>query len=166
MVAVEVPEELGVGDEGPGPVELSEALQVGRQLGAALERLSAPQRLIVGLHYLEDSIWPNRAGDRTGTRYHQEPPAPRAPGPEAGTDAACHCRRTAVNPSTDPRDAEERALAQALREQVQREETPDVSDALQKRIAAESRDSGVGYVVVQVLLFGALLAAAAWYFWV
>jgi hypothetical protein len=30
-----------------------------------------------------------------------------------------------------------------------------VSEALQKRIAAESRDSGVGYVVVQVLLFGA-----------
>jgi RNA polymerase sigma-70 factor (ECF subfamily) len=54
MVAVEVPEELGTGDEGPGPAELSEALQAGRQLGAALERLSAPQRLIVGLHYLED----------------------------------------------------------------------------------------------------------------
>ncbi|WP_163063523.1 RNA polymerase sigma factor, partial [Acinetobacter baumannii] len=34
--------------------ELSEVLQAGRQLGAALERLSAPQRLIVGLHYLED----------------------------------------------------------------------------------------------------------------
>ncbi len=54
MVAVEVPEELGIGDEGPGPAELSEALQAGRHLGAALERLSAPQRLIVGLHYLED----------------------------------------------------------------------------------------------------------------
>ena len=54
MVAVEVPEELGIGDEGPGPAELSEALQAGRQLGAALERLSAPQRLIIGLHYLED----------------------------------------------------------------------------------------------------------------
>ncbi|RTQ87404.1 MULTISPECIES: hypothetical protein [Stenotrophomonas] len=67
--------------------------------------------------------------------------------------------------STDPRDAEKRALAQALREQVQQEETPDVSEALQKRITAESRDSGVGYVAVQVLLFGALLAAAAWYFW-
>lgn len=53
-MAVEVPEELGIGDEGPGPAELSEALQAGRQLGAALERLSAPQRLIVGLHYLED----------------------------------------------------------------------------------------------------------------
>ena len=71
-----------------------------------------------------------------------------------------------MNPPTDPRDAEERALAQALREQVQREETPDVSEALQKRIAAESRDSGVGYVVVQVVLLGALVAAAAWYFWV
>jgi len=70
-----------------------------------------------------------------------------------------------VSPSTDPRDAEERALAQALREQTQQEETPDVSEALQKRIAAESRDSGVGYVVVQVLLLGALVAAAVWYFW-
>ena len=54
MVAVEVPEELGIGDDGPGPAELSEALQAGRQLGAALERLTPPQRLIVGLHYLED----------------------------------------------------------------------------------------------------------------
>ncbi|MEG0186326.1 MAG: sigma-70 family RNA polymerase sigma factor [Stenotrophomonas sp.] len=54
MVAVEVPEALGVGDEGPGPAEFSEALQAGRQLGVALERLTAPQRLIVGLHYLED----------------------------------------------------------------------------------------------------------------
>ncbi|MFB5207990.1 hypothetical protein CEK00_14020 [Stenotrophomonas maltophilia] len=70
-----------------------------------------------------------------------------------------------MNPPTDPRDAEERALAQALRKQARQEEAPDVSEALQKRIAAESRDSGVGYVVVQVLLFGALLAAAAWYFW-
>ncbi|KRG53735.1 hypothetical protein WAB97_012470 [Stenotrophomonas maltophilia] len=68
--------------------------------------------------------------------------------------------------STDPRDAEKRALAHALREQVQQEETPDVSEALQKRIAAESRDSGVGYVVVQVVLLGALVAAAVWYFWV
>ncbi|EPG2419091.1 hypothetical protein ACWWU7_07075 [Stenotrophomonas sp. SM006] len=70
-----------------------------------------------------------------------------------------------MSPSTDPRDAEERALAQALREQTQQEETPDVSEALQKRIAAESRDSGVGYVVVQVVLLGALVAAAVWYFW-
>jgi len=70
-----------------------------------------------------------------------------------------------VNPPTDPRDAEKRALAQALREQAQQEQTPDVSEALQKRIAAESRDSGVGNVGVQVLLFGALLAAAGWYFW-
>jgi len=71
-----------------------------------------------------------------------------------------------VNPPTDPRDAEERALAQALREQARQEEAPDVSEALQKRIAAESRDSGVGYVVVQVLLLGALVAGAVWYFWV
>ncbi|HDS1654482.1 hypothetical protein I5U23_14365 [Stenotrophomonas maltophilia] len=71
-----------------------------------------------------------------------------------------------MSPSTDPRDAEERALAQALREQTQQEETPDVSEALQKRIAAESRDGGVGYVVVQVVLLGALVAAAVWYFWV
>lgn len=70
-----------------------------------------------------------------------------------------------MSPPTDPRDAEARALAQALREPAQQEDVPDVSEALQKRIAAESRDSGVGYVVVQVLLFGALLAAAAWYFW-
>ncbi|WP_313139539.1 sigma factor-like helix-turn-helix DNA-binding protein [Stenotrophomonas sp.] len=35
-------------------VAYTTALQAGRQLGAALERLSAPQRLIVGLHYLED----------------------------------------------------------------------------------------------------------------
>lgn len=71
-----------------------------------------------------------------------------------------------MNPPTDPRDAEERALAQALREEAQQEQTPNVSEALQKRIAAESRDSGVGYVVVQVMLVGALLAAGAWYFWV
>ncbi|MBH1405592.1 hypothetical protein ACNPM2_07670 [Stenotrophomonas geniculata] len=70
-----------------------------------------------------------------------------------------------MNPPTDPRDAEERALAQALREQAQQEQTPDVSEALQKRIAAESRDSGVGYVVVQVVLLGALVAGAVWYFW-
>jgi uncharacterized membrane protein len=70
-----------------------------------------------------------------------------------------------VNPPTDPRDADERALAQALREQARQEQTPDVSEALQTRIATESRDSGVGYVVVQVLLVGALLAAGAWYFW-
>ncbi|WP_049403642.1 hypothetical protein [Stenotrophomonas maltophilia] len=70
-----------------------------------------------------------------------------------------------MNLPTAPRDAEERALAQALREQAQQEDAPDVSEALQKRIAAESRDSGVVYVLVQVLLFGALLAAAAWYFW-
>lgn len=70
-----------------------------------------------------------------------------------------------MNLPTDPRDAEERALAQALREQAQQEDAPDVSEALQKRIAAESRDGGVGYVVVQVVLLGALVAAAAWYFW-
>lgn len=70
-----------------------------------------------------------------------------------------------MNPPTDPRDAEERALAQALREQAQQEQTPDVSEALQKRIAVESRDSGVGYVVVQVVLLGALVAGAVWYFW-
>lgn len=68
-----------------------------------------------------------------------------------------------MNRPTDPRDAVKRALAQALREQ--QEETPDVSEALQKRITSESRDSGVGYVVVQVLLFGALVAGAIWYFW-
>ncbi|CRD47314.1 hypothetical protein [Stenotrophomonas thermophila] len=70
-----------------------------------------------------------------------------------------------MNPPTDPRDAEKRALAQALREQAQQEQTPNVSEALQKRIAAESRDSGVGYVMVQVVLLGALVAGAVWYFW-
>ncbi|KAG0927282.1 hypothetical protein G6F31_018106 [Rhizopus arrhizus] len=152
MVAVEVPEELGIGDEGPGPAEFSESLQAGRQLGAALERL----RLRSGR---------DRAGHRAGARYHQEPPVPRAADPEAGADAARHRRRTAVSQSTDPRDADERALAQALREQEQRHAVPDVSEALQQRLHAETHDSGVLYVVVQVLLFGALLAAAAWYFW-
>lgn len=70
-----------------------------------------------------------------------------------------------MNPPTDPRDAEKRALVQALREQAQQDATPDVSEALQQRIAAESRDSGVGYVVVQVVLLGALVAGAVWYFW-
>lgn len=65
--------------------------------------------------------------------------------------------------STDPRDAQERALAQALREQ--QEETPDVREALQKRLKAETRDSGVLYVLVQVLLMGALVAGVIWYFW-
>lgn len=63
------------------------------------------------------------------------------------------------------RDADERALEQALREQAAREETADVSAAVQKRIASESRDSGVGYAVVQIVLLGALLAMAIWYFW-
>ena len=70
-----------------------------------------------------------------------------------------------MNRPTDSRDAEARALAQALREQAQQEETPDVSEALRKRIAAESRDSGVVYVVVQVVLLGALVAGGVWYFW-
>ncbi|MGG6345044.1 hypothetical protein ACQ5SA_17540 [Stenotrophomonas indicatrix] len=70
-----------------------------------------------------------------------------------------------MNRPTDSRDAEERALADALREQAQQEETPDVSEALRERIGAESRHSGVGYVVVQVVLLGALLAGAIWYFW-
>ncbi|WP_414492721.1 hypothetical protein [Stenotrophomonas maltophilia] len=71
-----------------------------------------------------------------------------------------------MNLPTEPRDGEEHALAEALREQAQQEEAPDVSEALQKRIAAESRDSGVWYVVVQVLLVGALVAAGVWYFWI
>jgi hypothetical protein len=70
-----------------------------------------------------------------------------------------------VNRPTDSRDAEERALAQALREQAQQEETPDVSEALQQRISSESRGSDVGYVVVQVLLLGALVTGGVWYFW-
>ncbi|MFG0714506.1 hypothetical protein ACF8O9_16905 [Stenotrophomonas geniculata] len=39
-VVPDVPEELGTGDEGPSPAELREALQAGRQLGVALERLT------------------------------------------------------------------------------------------------------------------------------
>lgn len=43
-----------IGDEEPGPVALSQARQAGTWLAAALERLSPPQRLVVGLHYLEE----------------------------------------------------------------------------------------------------------------
>ncbi|WP_232528169.1 hypothetical protein [Stenotrophomonas maltophilia] len=39
-VVHDVSEELGTGDEGPSPAELREALQAGRQLGVALERLT------------------------------------------------------------------------------------------------------------------------------
>ena len=70
-----------------------------------------------------------------------------------------------MSEANDPRDADARALSQALREQERQEETPDVSDALQQRLKAETRESGVLYVVVQVLLFGVLLAGVAWYFW-
>lgn len=70
-----------------------------------------------------------------------------------------------MSEANDPRDADARALSQALRKQAQQEQTPDVSEALQQRLQAETRDSGVLYVAVQVLLFGALLATAAWYFW-
>ena len=42
---------------------------------------------------------------------------------------------------------------------------PDVNEALQQRLQAETRESGALYVVVQVLLFGALLVGVAWYFW-
>jgi len=70
-----------------------------------------------------------------------------------------------VSEANDPRDADARALSQALREQEQRHAVPDVNEALQQRLQAETRDSGVLYVAVQVLLFGALLATAAWYFW-
>lgn len=65
----------------------------------------------------------------------------------------------------DPRDPEARALSQALQEQERQEETPDVSTAVQQRLKAETRDSGVLYVLVQVLLLGVLVAAAVWYFW-
>ncbi|MEG0186325.1 MAG: hypothetical protein RR704_23045 [Stenotrophomonas sp.] len=70
-----------------------------------------------------------------------------------------------MNRPTDPRDADERALAQVLREQERQEEAPDVSEAVQQRLKAETRDSGVLYVLVQVLLLGTLVAAAVWYFW-
>lgn len=68
-----------------------------------------------------------------------------------------------MSEANDPRDADARALLQALREQEA--SAPDVSAALQQRLQAETRDSGVGYVVVQVLLVCALLAAGVWYFW-
>ncbi|WMJ70973.1 hypothetical protein [Stenotrophomonas sp. 24(2023)] len=64
-----------------------------------------------------------------------------------------------------PRDADARALSQALREQEQQVPVLDVSEAVQQRLQAETRDNGVVYVLVQVLLLGALLGAAAWYFW-
>lgn len=67
--------------------------------------------------------------------------------------------------ANDPRDAEARALSQALREQEQQAAVPDVSEALQQRLKVETRDSGVLYVLVQVLLLGALVAAGVWYFW-
>jgi len=70
-----------------------------------------------------------------------------------------------VSEANDPRDADARALSQALREQERQVPVPDVSEALQQRLQAETRDSGVGYVVAQVLLVCALLAAGAWYFW-
>ncbi|MBN5028135.1 hypothetical protein JY419_01685 [Stenotrophomonas maltophilia] len=70
-----------------------------------------------------------------------------------------------MSEANDPRDADARALSQALREQEQQAPVPDVSEALQQRITFESRESGVWYVVVQVVLFGALAAAGVWYFW-
>lgn len=70
-----------------------------------------------------------------------------------------------MNTPTDPREAEARALAQALREQAQQEQTPDVSEALQKRISTETRDGGAWYVLVQVLLVGVLVAAGVAYIW-
>lgn len=70
-----------------------------------------------------------------------------------------------MSEANDPLDADARVLSQALREQERQAPVPDVSEALQQRLQAETRDSGALYVVVQVLLFGALLAAAAWYFW-
>ncbi|MBO1746383.1 hypothetical protein LMF57_19545 [Stenotrophomonas sp. SI-NJAU-1] len=66
---------------------------------------------------------------------------------------------------TDSREPDERALSQALHEQARQDEMPDVSEALQKRIASESRDSSVGYAVVQIVLLGALVAGGVWYFW-
>lgn len=68
-----------------------------------------------------------------------------------------------MSEANDPRDADARALSRALREQE--ESVPDVREELQQRLQAETRDSGVGYVVVQVLLVCALLAAGVWYFW-
>ena len=70
-----------------------------------------------------------------------------------------------MNPPTDPRDAEARVLAQALREQAQQEATPDVSDPHHNPKPPHTPHPPDPTHHVQVLLFGALLAAAAWYFW-
>ncbi len=54
MVALEAPQDVHAVEDEPGPPELSQALQTGRQLTAALGGLSEPQRLMIGLHYVED----------------------------------------------------------------------------------------------------------------
>lgn len=54
FVAMEDDGAAEIGGQEPGPVELSHARQAGPWLAAALERLSPPQRLVVGLHYLEE----------------------------------------------------------------------------------------------------------------
>lgn len=64
---------------------------------------------------------------------------------------------------TASRDPDMRALAHALREHERMLPTPDVNEALQQRLQAETRDSRVLYVVVQALLLGALAAGGLWY---
>lgn len=66
---------------------------------------------------------------------------------------------------SDPRDPDALALAQALREQEGQMQAPDVREALQQRLQAETRSSGTGYLVMQLVLLGALVAMAVWYFW-
>lgn len=68
-----------------------------------------------------------------------------------------------MNRFTEPNDSDAATLSKALREQEQGIETPDVRDALSKRLRQESRDGGVGYVAVQALLLASLLAAGIWY---
>lgn len=62
---------------------------------------------------------------------------------------------------------EEDVVARALRDAANADAGPslDVREALQRRLQAETHDGRVSYVVVQVVLLGALLAAGAWYFW-
>ncbi len=68
------------------------------------------------------------------------------------------------DPVDHPDDASRRALARALRDADTGEPTPDVRDALSRRLQEERRQGTTGYVVAQVLLLAALLVAGAWYF--
>jgi len=69
-----------------------------------------------------------------------------------------------VNEPVDrPDDASRRALARALHDAAAGEPTPDVRDALSRRLRQECRQGATGYVLAQVLLLAALVMAGAWY---